>query len=166
MNFVVKANKEKKDLEKKIKKTAKLEFMVNLKSDSSTADFECEHCDARLKTQDQLRNHVRVLHVCNSSTQTKEKVMETKFVQCEFHGVVHTKEAEEKVSDVSYKCNDCENTFNSDLSLKNHRSLCLGFGTRNYSSLNQNPVQNLMSLPIGFPLTPFSPWPPYPPHSR
>ena len=139
--------------------------MVNLKWDSRTADFECEHCDARLKTQDQLRNHVRVLHVCNSSTQTKEKVMESKFVQCEFYEVVNTKEAEENVLDVNYTCNDCANTFHSDQSLNEHRRTCHGFGTHNYSSLNQNPVQDLMSLPIGFPLTSFSPWPPYPPHS-
>ena len=169
-NFRVKVNKEIKDLEKKVKKTEKKEFMNNLKIDSKPAgaDFACKHCDAGLETTEKLKSHEIVHHQQNSSTQTEETVVETKFVQCKLESKIKDSDAvkEQKEKLGNYACNDCGNTFNSDLILSEHKRMRHGFGTHSYSSLNQNPVQNLMTLPIGFPLTPFSPWPPYPPHSR
>ena len=154
------ANQEKKELERKIKKTEKKDFLNNLKSGSKQTDtIPCEHCDDKLENYDKLRSHIKIHHLQNSSIQTEENSLETKSVQCKLDINIEKKDAEQNVTEKEFRnvqneavvkessslsCILCRKYFFSELSLKEHKQTCQGKET--YSSV-QNP---LMFLPVGF----------------
>ena len=62
------ANQEKKELERKLKKVEKKDFLNNLKSSSDQTDtIPCGHCDVKLESTDKLRSHKIIHHQKNSS---------------------------------------------------------------------------------------------------
>ena len=176
MKFETIVNQEKKELERKLKKTEKKDFLNNLKSASSQADnIKCGHCGDKFGNNDILRNHIKIHHEQTSSIQTDEIALETKSVQCELdlNKLVEKKDAEQNVTEEAFvnvfnetvvkktsslACILCGRYFFSELSLTEHKKTCQGKQTF-------SPVQNpLTFLPVGFSSSPFSTWlPPVPP---
>ena len=177
VKFKTTANQEKKELERKFKKTEKKDFLNNMKSASNQADtFNCGHCGEKFGSKDMLRNHIKIHHEQTSSTQTDEISLEMKSVQCELdrNKLVQKKDAEQNVTEEAFvnapnepvvkkasslSCNPCGKYFFSEISVKEHKQVCQGKQT--FSTV-QNP---LTFLPVGFSSTPFSTWLP-PPHPK
>ena len=134
------ANQEKKELERRLKKTEKRDFLNNLKQMDT---IPCGHCDEKLENNEKLRSHVRIHHQQTSSIQTEEISQDTKFVQCRLDRniLVQKKDVEQNVTEESFinahseivvkessclSCILCRKYFFSELSLKEHKQTCQG----------------------------------------
>ena len=145
--FKVIVNKEKKDLEKKRKKTERKEFLDNIKTCSpDNCHFKCNICDVKRESYDQLRNHERALHMQSKSSETEEKEMEDKEIQSEQIEVgkrdIETIESENEENFGNYACYYCERDIDSEQHLSMHRLRCHG----------ASKVPSLFSLPVRCPL--------------
>ena len=137
-NLTIKVNKEKKDEEKKQKKREKKEFLDPLKSSSVVAMFECNKCDVKTETSDNLKTHERSCHMNSISVQTEETVKECKIV-----GDKSVQTVEENYSDRTknkhensavtndekfekYPCFYCDTKIASKYHLNEHIGKCRG----------------------------------------
>ena len=142
--FKATVNKEKKGLEKKRKKADKKECLDNLKVFPHD-NLQCNMCDVKKDSYDQLRNHERAIHMQSKSSETEGKEMEDKSVQYEQNvvgvGDIHTIESENDDFFESYACYYCEQDINSELHVRSHRLRCHG----------ASKVPSLFSLPVRCP---------------
>ena len=138
-----KVNKEQKVQNRKAKSKDKKDFLNNLKSESISSEVPCDQCDDKFVTIWQLKLHVRNVHSKDDTTQTEEKVMESKRVQT--FSIDFTSQRGSQTSE--------EKDF--VMADSNNRTT-IPEGPTLY-----NPQFNFSTLPIGFPSSSLHSW--YPP---
>ena len=130
-------NREKKEEEKKQKKKERKDFMNNLKASSELQYFECNKCDVKSETFNQLKTHVRMVHEKTNSSQTDEINLEDQNIQTnqsEFtsNKCVGTLVEKDHGSDVTKEeiieqlCFYCDKMITTKNQLIEHRVKCCG----------------------------------------
>ena len=117
-------NKERKDAERSRKKTAKKEFLNNLKSDANQPDNACTNCDECFVSKVELQKHMSNHHIKCNSTQTESKVYTDQKVQVkesDFDTFDKTSHKFEK-----YSCIYCGFNIASESALQEHIARCSG----------------------------------------
>jgi hypothetical protein len=107
----LRVNKEKKDLEKKLKKDQNKDFMKNLLP-SQVNQFQCNNCDVKMESVSKLKEHGRIFHMHTSGTQTNEIVLVGEATQCTLFKLSDDKgvQVEELVTEEEfekYPCHYC-----------------------------------------------------------
>ena len=85
--------------------------MKNLKPSSVPVHYECDQCDEKYESLCKLKSHIRTFHMKTFCTQTEEKTVEDKNVQCEREQLVSDKTfqtPEVKKEFEKYQCFYCE----------------------------------------------------------
>ena len=156
------ANKEKKDEEKKRKKSDKKDFIEGLKAKSTSVALECNVCDVKVESWEHLKSHERMYHMKSNSVQTDVKDMEDKSVQYFSYEILCDKEVQtndEKIHKIEkYPCFYCGINIVGQNHLNEHKGKCRG-SSKMFGEVGlPPPVPPLPPLPSGF----FSRFPPPP----
>ena len=124
-NLTSKVNKEAKNEKNKLKK----DVMKNLKPSYMLVHYECDQCDEKYESLCKLKSHIRTFHMKTFCTQTEEKTVEDKNVQCEREQLVSDKTfqtPEVKKEFENYPCFYCDKDIASELEALEHRVTCHG----------------------------------------
>jgi chromosome segregation ATPase len=125
---LVKVNKEKKIEDKKLRKKEKKEILNETKQG---IDVECDYCDKKLESPEQLRTHKQAVHTFSSVSQTEIHETCESFVQTKSVMLVHSyvQTSDDEVFDVEiekYLCFYCEQEITSEQQLLEHGITCNG----------------------------------------
>ena len=149
--------RDEKLIKKKSKKQEKKDFLMNLQAENNVEQFECDKCDAKMTTIQNLKTHLRIHHLIHSSSQTDDIIqfkisdtMKAKSIQT-FDVVISEKSVQEFES---YQCFYCRINIESKSQLKEHKKQCNG-DLFKFNIVKSTPVK--ASVPqIGFPPVGFS----------
>ena len=142
-----KVNKDKKDLERKTKKQEKKDFLNNMKTENKAYDVECDQCDAKVSTMPDLRMHMRVHHMKQSTTQTDGIILAPEKSMYEI-STQTCDSAPIEIEFVKYPCHYCGNTIESKEHLTEHKKKCHGSFIQK-SFVKSVPLKSTFP-PIGF----------------
>ena len=151
----LRVNKEKKDLEKKLKKDENKDFMKNLLP-SQVNQFQCNNCDVKMESVSKLKEHSRIFHMHTSGTQTNEIVLVGEATQCSLFKLSDDKgvQVEELVTEEEfekYPCHYCNINIANEYHLREHRIKCRG--TQNLYTevgLPPKPYGHFNNFSLGF----------------
>ena len=116
----IEVSKEKKQLERRNKKTENKLFLQNLKSESHADRHECGKCGEIFPSGQNLEDHILNIHTATSSTQTDGKEFVDKKIQVQNSDKISEHQFEE------YYCFYCGEKINSEQNLKDHVLKCHG----------------------------------------
>ena len=129
------ANKERKEMSKKIAKLEKKDSNENPKNSLKTTSFSCEICDVEAKSVSALKSHIRNHHAQSKCTQTEVLIMLDQKVQCSKLVISSDKmiqtldDSHQSDADIKLKpfnCFYCEKNITSEQTLSEHKVKCIG----------------------------------------
>ena len=150
MAYKCEASKEKKDMERKLKKFEKKAMNDNIKTGQSRVELHCEICDLETETLSALKCHERTYHVQTCSTQTEVVISVDRKVQSSKLEITNDKNVQITVNEFPNKvdknfemfsCFYCDKKFQNETRITNHREMC---------SLTASSFWKLSTLPVKY----------------